>query len=364
MKLPKLFLLITSSYLLAIFLFGCASAPSRVEHFPTYKIDGVTYLPLVSLCESRGIEWRYDTYTRSVYLRAGEHNIHCKAGESMVLVDGTSINLTHPVKIYKGTVVVPYRFKEKVLDSLFAKAEPSRPVSSGPIKIRKVVVDAGHGGTDPGAMGRSGLREKDVNLDVAKRLTKLLRERGVEVVMTRSIDTFIPLPTRVAITNNSGADLFISIHSNANRVRSLNGFEVYYVSPSVGDNKRALATAKSAPLNLGGCIVVSNSLDLKTTLWDMFYTHSRAESVTLSRALCEAVDKNLDVKPQRIKDARFEVLRGCRMPGVLVEMGYLSNASEEKMLKNSLYRQKLAESLMQGIEDYARGVNLIEVAKR
>jgi N-acetylmuramoyl-L-alanine amidase len=362
-KLLKLFfsgyLLLSICYLLS----GCASAPSKVAS-STYNINGAAYLALVTLCDAKAIDWRYDTYTRAVYLNKDTHRVNLRVGDKMVMVDGRPVHFNHPVEIYKGTVVVPYKFKEQVIDQLFRDTYQVPQGKPAVLRIKKIVVDAGHGGHDPGAIGKSGLREKDVNLDIARRLSNLLRSRGVEVLMTRAVDKFIPLSRRVDIANNSRADLFISIHSNANRVRSLNGFEVYYVSPTAGDSTRAYSTARSVPLNLANCSFASNSLDLKAILWDMFYTHSRGESVELSRRICWSMDKNLDARLLGIKGARFEVLKGVRMPAVLVEVGFLSNSSEERMLKNGFYRQKVAECLVQGIDDYTKTLPLMEVVKR
>jgi N-acetylmuramoyl-L-alanine amidase len=357
-KKPYLLLLI-----LPLTFFGCVSAPIR-EELPSYSIGGIAYYPLISLCNARNVDWQYDTFTKIAVLNKNSHRINLMVGEDMVLVDGSPVYLKRPVDIHQGILVVSSVFKGQIIDSLFkstsSSARPYRAFS----RIRKVVVDAGHGGTDPGAIGRSGLREKDVNLDIAKRLAKLLAQEGIEVVMTRSIDKFIPLSSRVDIANDSGADLFISIHSNANRVRSLIGFEVYYVAPSVSDSKRALEAAKSEELILKDAQFSGSSFDLKTILWDMIYTNSRAESIELSRAICRAMNNNLEAKILGIKGARFEVLRGIRMPGVLIESGFLSNRSEEQMLKNSYYRQKIAQALEQGLLEYAQGARIMEVASR
>jgi N-acetylmuramoyl-L-alanine amidase len=269
-------------------------------------------------------------------------------GESLVLVDGNSMHLRHPVDFYQGTVVVPCGFKEQILDTLFREA----PGAKQALRIKKAVIDAGHGGTDPGAIGRAGLREKGVNLDIAKRVANILRNDGIEVVMTRPSDRFVLLNSRVEMANNSGADIFVSIHSNANRVRSLSGFEVYYVSPSVSDSQRALSAARYAPLNLDTAGLAGNSLDLKAILWDMVYTSNRAESIELARSISKAMNDNLEARLLGIKGARFEVLKGVRMPAVLVEVGFLSNAQEERLLKNNFYRQRIAESIAQGIRDY------------
>jgi N-acetylmuramoyl-L-alanine amidase len=222
------------------------------------------------------------------------------------------------------------------------------------------VIDAGHGGEDPGAIGRSGLREKDVTLDIAKRLSKLLKAEGIEVITTRSTDRFVPLSSRVEVANRSKADLFLSIHANANRVKSLNGFEVYYVSSSTDDSKRALIAAQDAPLDLDSSCFADSSLNLKAILWDMIYTNSRAESIELARSICKTIDRNSDTRILGIKGARFYVLKGVRIPAVLIEVGFLSNAGEERMLKNSYSRQKIAENIVEGINDYAQELVLTE----
>ena len=349
--------------LVLIFLIaGCATVPTGPS-YSTYDINGTAYMSLAQLCSARGIDWQYDIFTQTITLKKDTHRINMWAGDKLVLVDGQAERLSYPVDIYNGIVVVPYSFKGQVIDSLFRQEYTlSRGVSPA-LNIRKVVVDAGHGGNDPGAIGRSGLREKDVNLDIAKRLTNLLQKRGVEVIMTRSRDIFIPLDTRVMIANNSGADLFISIHSNASRARSLNGFEVYYVSSTVSDSKRALTAAENASLYLTDASFSGNSANVKAIVWDMIYTANRAESVELARSICRTMDKN-GTKVLGVKAARFEVLRGTRSPAVLIEVGFLSNFDEERMLRNSYSRERIAETIMQGIEEYSETCALTAVAKK
>jgi N-acetylmuramoyl-L-alanine amidase len=270
------------------------------------------------------------------------------------------------VDIYQGSIVVPAKFKAEILDTLFkpAKAAASRRVSPFSSTIKKVVIDAGHGGHDPGAIGKTGLREKDVNLDIAKRLANRLKSDGIEVVMTRNSDKFIPLGTRVNIANHSKADLFISIHSNASRTRSLYGFEVYYVSPSVSDSSRASFAAKNAYLNLDSSCFAGQSQNLKAILWDMIYTYNRRESIELSRIVCRSAVDNLNVKVLGVKDARFEVLRGARMPAILVEVGFVSNPKEEGLLKDGSYREKLSQSIRDGLCNYAGRTRMTEVSRR
>lgn len=341
-------------------LAGCATVPQK-EAMPTYNINGVSYIPLVSLCESRGIKWEYDTFSRTVALTKDTHRINLMVGDTLVLVDGNPVHLKSPVHFYQGAVVVPYKFKEQVLDVLFKREPTYKRAAASLGKIKKIVIDAGHGGNDPGAIGRTGLREKDVNLDIAKRLAQLLKSDGASVVLTRSIDRFIPLSQRVEIANRSKADLFISIHSNASRVRRLNGFEVYYISWKVDDSKRALTAARnSIPDFLSTNSFYNSSLNLKTIVWDMIYADNRAEAIELSRAICRSVDCNLDAEVLGVKNANFEVLRGTQMPAVLIETGFVSNYEEERMLKNSYYRQKIAESISEAIHNYAGGLVLVE----
>ncbi|MFH1199313.1 MAG: N-acetylmuramoyl-L-alanine amidase [Candidatus Omnitrophota bacterium] len=346
-------------FLVIILLSGCASVPMR-DALPIYALHGTSYMPLKSFCDLRGISWEYDTFARTVNIAKDEHKIDLMVGNSLVLVDGNPVHLKYPIDFYQGVVVVPVKFKEQ-LDTIFlgtpATQQKTHLVLQG---IRKIVVDAGHGGDDPGAIGRTGLREKDVNLDIAKRLTKLLKAEGAQVMMTRSSDNFISLQGRVDTANKFGADIFLSIHSNANRVKSLNGFEVYYVAPSVDDPKRAIVAAREANLDFDRSCFDRPTVELKAILWDMIYSSSRQESISLARSICRTMDRNTDTRILGVKGARYFVLKGTRMPAILIEVGFLSNINEEKMLKNSYYRQQLAEGILDGVNNYSQNLSLVE----
>ena len=363
MKINKKLLI---AFLCGYLFSGCVTVPTK-EALPTYNINGTTYLPLVSLCDLRRIDLDYDTYAKTVTLTKDAHRINLLVGDTLILVDGSPQHLKYPVDIYQGTVVVPYKFKEQILDVLFkepASSAKTTQAASVPLsKIKKVIIDPGHGGNDPGAIGKSGLREKDVNLDIAKRLSSLLRGEGIKVVMTRSTDKFIPLEQRVRITNDSGADLFISIHSNANRVRSMNGFEIYYVSEGIDDCQRALSSAQDTALDLDNAYFYHPTTNLKAIVWDMIYNYNRAESVELARSIRRDLDSNLPVRVLRIKGANYYVLKGAHIPAVLIEIGFLSNYKEERMLKNGYYRQNIADAIVRGIKDYATEYALMEAAK-
>ncbi len=346
--------------IVSCFLGGCATITTR-EGVPAYSLNGVTYLSLTPLCDLKGIKWEYDTFTRTIVLTKDTHMVSLRVADKMALVDGKPKYLSNPVDIYQGVVVIPYSFKGELFGVFsdggsYVYRKPSRPG----LKVKKIVVDAGHGGDDVGAKGKTGLREKIINLDIAKRLAKLLQEDGIEVVFTRTTDKFITLPGRVAITNNSRADLFVSIHNNAHRSRNVHGFEIYYVSPAVSDYDRAVYAAKNSKMNIPVDCFASNSLELKEIIWDMTYAHSRAESIALSRAICHKIDDETNTKVLGVKNARFYVLRGANIPAVLVEVGYLTNLDEEAYLKDSNYRQKMAQAIKDGIDGYINEVNLAQ----
>ena len=352
----------TSAILIAFFLSGCASVPRGAGG--SYSLNGTTYFSLPAFCDAREVGWDYDTFSRKAVLSKDNHKVSLRVGDDLVLVDGRPVHLNHPIDVYQGMIVGPYRFRQQILDGLFGEARRTGLQCVFESRIHKVVIDAGHGGNDPGAIGRTGLREKDVNLDIAKRVAGLLKKEGIEIIMTRSSDRFIPLGSRVDVANRMGADLFISIHSNANRVRSMNGFEVYYVDPTVSDSKRALFAAQNVPLKVPHSSLAGNSVSLKAILWDMIYTSNRAESIALSRAVCYSLNEELGIKILGIKGARYAVLRGIRMPGVLIEVGFVSNGEEEGKLKNGFYRQKIAEAVVDGVKNYCRTPTVMEASKR
>ncbi len=340
---------LASVLLLAVFC-GCASAP-RKGGVQSYTISGATYFSLASLCDLNNVKWEYDLLARTAVLNKGAHRINIQAGGKNIFVDGSSKQLNEPVDIYRGALVVPAQFRQ-LLEALLSSSAAPEAISF--YNIKKVIIDPGHGGKDPGALGRNGLHEKDIVLDIAARLSRILREYGVQTVLTRSTDKFIPLEKRAALTENSQADLFISIHANANKSRSLSGFEVYSISPEVSDYKRALNSAKNSSLDLSKLSLASSSLSLKAILWDMIYTYNRGESIQLSQDICQAIGNSVDTRIIGVKNANYCVLRGACIPAILVEVGFISNSKEEQFLNSPGYRQKLAEGIKAGIQNYAK----------
>ncbi len=353
---------------LIIFLFfsftGCTTVTKTKNGLSIYNINGINYCALSNLSQVKGLDFEYDPLSRSVSLKKGSHKITMLLGEKLLLVDNKPTYLKQPVDIYKGMLVVPYKFQEQILDVVLntKSVEIKKVISFN--NIKKIVIDAGHGGNDPGAMGKTGLREKDVVLDIAKRLKSILAESGVSVVMTRDSDKFIPLNERVNIANRSNADLFLSVHANANPSRSLNGFEIYYISPSVSDVQRAVVSTKQVKLNFENSSFSQSSANLKSILWDMIHSYNRAQAIELSRSICKEMGSSIDAKIIGVKSANFCVLRGTCMPAVLAEVGFVSNKMEEQLLKDNLYRQKLAEGIKNGIEDYSKKLDNVCILDR
>lgn len=360
----KKYALFICSLGLAVFLGGCAGVsrrPEKTAGFPVQRvyIDNKIYYPLADICAYLHLECEYDAIGRQVRVRKADTEVKLLIDSSMILINGLPLDIEEPVVAAHDGLAIPLKFKEKVIDRFYcpvaAREQEAYALLS---RIRRVVVDAGHGGHDPGAIGRTGLREKDVNLDIARRLASLLRNRGVDAVMTRTTDKFITLEGRAAIANRANADFFISVHSNSARSSKLNGFEVYYITEKVNDASRALTAAKNAPLDFAAGSFYAASLDLKAVLWDMLFTQNRVESTLLASNICQAAGRNAGVKILGVKGANFSVLRGTRIPAVLVEVGFVSHPSEERYLRNGFYRQQIAEAICEGISNYSRQYDL------
>ncbi len=236
------------------------------------------------------------------------------------------------------------------------------PVLSPAIKI--IVIDPGHGGKDPGAIGPTGLKEKDVVLDISKRLRKeLLRKCRCKVVLTRNRDVFIPLEERTAFANTQGADLFISIHVNANKSRRVKGVETYFLSPARSKAERYTAARENM---ISNGTENKNINDLAFILSDMKNTSKINESsfmaASVQNSVVSTVGRKYRIKDNGVKQAMFYVLHGARMPAVLVETSFISNPREEKRLKSANYRLHIAKGIALGVRNYANESRVASLA--
>jgi len=223
---------------------------------------------------------------------------------------------------------------------------------------KRIVVDPGHGGHDPGAVGPRNLYEKDVVLDVALKLKKILaQDQDFEVFLTRETDVFIPLEQRTAIANSKNADLFISIHANASTRRDAKGIETYLLSWATNEEAMKVAARENA-ISLKKMKKMNEGRDvLDIMLSDLRREDKREESLKLATFVQQNMISGLNksyshIVDHGVKQALFYVLFGAQMPSVLVEVSFISNPLEEKLLAKDSYRVELAQSIASGVNKY------------
>jgi len=231
------------------------------------------------------------------------------------------------------------------------------------LKIGKIVIDPGHGGYDTGTIGPNSLEEKDLVLDVSRRLGKLLESRlGAQVVYTRKDDTFVPLETRTAIANQEQADLFVSVHANSSHDPAARGVETYYLNFSSSPDALEVAARENA--------VSETSIH---ELQDLVKQIALKEKIEESREFASDVQEELHsglsvrnpgLRDRGVKKAPFIVLIGANMPSILAEISFVSNPGDERRLETAAYRQRIAESLYRGISKYVSGLSGVKVASK
>jgi N-acetylmuramoyl-L-alanine amidase len=216
--------------------------------------------------------------------------------------------------------------------------------------IRTVVVDAGHGGEENGARGPQGTLEKTITLSVARRLKAVIEARlGIRVILTRDADATVGLDERAAVANNNKADLFISLHANASVRGSAAGAEVFYLSlDEYGDQAQRIAKGETEalPVFSGGV------RDIEVILWEMAQARYIEQSAVLAQAVEGALRERVPMSPRAIQQAPFRVLVGANMPAVLVEMGFITNADQEKQLSSDAFQTTIVQALADSIARY------------
>ena len=236
---------------------------------------------------------------------------------------------------------------------------PAEPTSDGRfplsrqlgLEARRVIIDPGHGGHDPGATGRDGLREKDLVLDISRRVAKFLEaEDSYEVILTRNTDVFIPLEERTAIANSKGADLFVSIHANSSRNRRARGLETYYLNLATSPEAERTAARENA-------VSTRRMTELQELLSRIMNNSKIAESREFAHhvhgsMVKRAVEADSHSRDLGVKTAPFYVLLGANMPSVLLEVSFLSNPDDAKLLASDEFRHKIAQSIVDGIKNY------------
>ena len=286
-----------------------------------------------------------------------------------MVVNGASVRLSLPVK-WEDALLVP---EEAVaLITGMAHATPEQPtVAPSPVARtgagHTVVIDPGHGGNEPGAVGARGLREKDVTLDVSKRLSTWLQARGVRVIMTRHSDVFVGLDERSNIANRAAPDLFVSVHVNGDNLRHLRGALVLYPDDGPKDGRVGLAgRAREATLarkpispdafRPGGSVDRPALLAVTTAAFESYRMQSIQAATRIRSELRPVTGLMEQYTGSLVEDFRgLRVLRQTRAPSVLVEMDFVSNSQSEMRLRGSAYRQEITEAIGRGILAYLAG---------
>lgn len=229
-----------------------------------------------------------------------------------------------------------------------------QPAAAAPDLFDTVVIDAGHGGKDLGACGSKGLQEKELVLDIAKRVAKLLRAQDMQIVMTREDDTFVSLDERTMIANEIRGDLFLSIHANATTAKNVHGIETYFLSLESSDAE-ADAVASRENESFAAERSASSPLSddpLTAILGDLVMTEHLVESDQFAKLAQEKLAQLSGVPSRGVKQAPFVVLMGVQMPASLVEIGFITNEEEEKKLKAEAHREEIAKQLVAAVLEY------------
>jgi len=241
-------------------------------------------------------------------------------------------------------------------------ARPAEPTTRegreqiGPLKM--IVLDAGHGGHDSGATGPTGLMEKDLVLDVTRRVAKLVEAQlGLKVRLTRDADYFVTLRDRTSIANRERADLFVSIHANAHRETATDGVETYFLSSEATDGAaRQVAALENGVVQLEQPTGrAAGQVDIvKAILWDLAQSEFQTESSRLAEVVHDSMTQSLRISNRGVKQAGFYVLGGAAMPAILLEIGFVTNPKEERRLKETKYRDEIARAIYAGLVEYKR----------
>ena len=293
-------------------------------------IRGINYISVAQYARMSGM--KYKTLVRGKQMSAfnSYQRVSFEVNSRVATVNGYFVNLGHPVAVHKGML---YLSRTDAIKNLKPILFPSG--LKNPRKVYHIVIDAGHGGKDNGAENkRLGVKEKNVNLDVALRLGAELKKMGYKVSYTRTHDSYVDLEYRPIIANKRGADLFVSIHSNSATNRSVSGIETYALTPVWLPSSSSSKLTKSDLVSYAG-----NNVDG----W------SQLLSYNIQRTLIDSTASN----DRGARRARFAVLRTANMPACLVEIGFLSNTSECKKISSATYRQSLANAIARGISRYA-----------
>lgn len=331
------------------------------EIIKTEALYDYEYFNVFELNKSFRATIKNDALDMRIKVNLYDEQIILLLNTSYLMYKNEIYNMDYPLLSISGRAMLPISFIERVLPKIFPdKIDCSEHsvIAEVPIdhRIRKIVIDPGHGGKDPGAIGKTGRNyEKTFTLKVAKKLKERLeKDLDVEVILTRDSDEFVSLQDRTKLANEREADLFISIHFNAHNSSKANGIEVYYLSTAKTDEARAVEALENSVVYdfEGGEDAVKRYNDLAFILADMAQSEHLEESYQQALKIQNYLIYETGARDRGVKQANFYVLRGAFMPAVLLELGYITNKTEETKIVKDSYQEKLASAIFKGIKDF------------
>ncbi len=330
---------------IVIFLSFASLSPALTVRGPVVSIptdswqrDDLVYVPLAAVCRAYGL--RLTAVEGDIFIFDSEAiRLEVRAGSAQLLINEEGTALSAPAVWRRGKLMVPLELARRVLPGR-RRGKKKAHFSSRPVP--RVLLDPGHGGADPGAVGHGETLEKNVVLGVARQVRALLEIKGLEVLLTRNGDKFVSLRRRAELANHSGADILVSIHANAAHNHQAAGVETFYFSSFADPRSRRLVALENKPAAGEPPEVLASPVP--------------APVRSRSRRLAGLIQKNLAAvttgEDRGVKTAGFYVLKYSRIPAVLVETGFLSHRREGDLLAQLAYREKLARAIAGGISDY------------
>lgn len=281
--------------------------------------------------------------------------------DTVVIPTTAEIKVSSPDISEPVVELVKPAIEKIVLSPEVPPAAVPAPVISVPVAVKEtksakkklIILDAGHGGDDPGAIGRNGTKEKDINLAIVTELKKLFDEGGeYDTMLTRTNDTFIPLVERTTMANEKKSDLFVSVHCNASMDKNTGGFEIYFLSENASDAEAAAtAILENSVIRLESK-PTRRQTKIQELLWSMMVNEYINESSELCSLITSEVKRRLKIQNRGVRQAGFYVLRGTQMPAVLVECAFLSHLGEEAKLKTKKFQRQIADAVYEGVRGY------------
>lgn len=341
---------------------------SRKDRIPVYFLEGGKYVNIYDLERAFDANLTIDPGSQIITLNLLNSRCVFFFENRWVKFGEKYYNLYNEILIEDGAFYIPDYFMFLCAEKFF----PDRITLEGKhivvnldsmeeFTIKRIVLDPGHGGRDPGAVGRHlGVYEKDIVLEIAKKTKRLLEDNlDVEVFLTREDDRFVSLAERTEFANRHKADLFVSIHCNAAYNSVANGTEVYYLSPAKTDEARAVEALENDAIRFESPETRKHYTDLDFILYDMRQAEHLRESIELAEVCQQLLVKELGTKDKGVKFANFYVLRGAFMPAILVEVAFLSNSSEERKLRTSEFQEKAAQAIYTSIKQFKENYDMI-----